>query len=84
MKAFSYVFIELDKYGDDKYDQSNIDNTDEHEWLELMKVQDTNCRYNNKQVNSPVEYVRYVSINRREEYINAKMEEDRQENLFYR
>ena len=31
MKAFTYVFIELAKFNDNRYDQSNIDNVNEEE-----------------------------------------------------
>jgi predicted transposase/invertase (TIGR01784 family) len=82
MKSFIYVFIELDKFDNSKYDQSSIDNINEQEWLELMKNQDITRPYTNKQVSSAVKYVDYVARNKYEEYIRAKMAEDIQNNLF--
>lgn len=74
MKAFTYVFIELEKFGNKLYDQSNI-NKEEEDWLLFMKEQDLSHRYNNEQVNRAVEYVQNIRYNKYEEYVRHQMSE---------
>lgn len=75
MKAFSYVFIELGKFNDKKYDQTNITTTNEKDWLSFMKTQDLNHKYDNEQVNSAVRYVQDIRDNKYEEYMRYQMSE---------
>lgn len=75
MKAFSYVFIELGKFGDSKYDQSNITSNNEKDWLSFMKSQDLTQSYNNEQVNSAVKYAQDIRDNKYDAYIRAQMSE---------
>jgi hypothetical protein len=63
MNAFSYVFIELDKFDVDNYNKSII-NDNEGEWLTFMKTQDINKTYKNEQVNSAVKYVDNIKTNK--------------------
>jgi predicted transposase/invertase (TIGR01784 family) len=74
MKAFTYVFIELEKFGNKLYDQSNI-NKEEEDWLLFMKEQDLSQKYHNEQVNSAVEYVQNIKYNKYEEYVRHQMSE---------
>ena len=74
MNAFSYVFIELGKFGDSKFDQTNI-SINEKEWLEFMKTQDLEHQYDNEQVNNAAKYVQYLKNNKYDEYIRSEMAE---------
>ena len=75
MTAFSYVFIELGKFGDEKYDQSSITNDNEKDWLTFMKTQDLNCVYNNEQVKSAVKYAQDIRDNKYDAYLRAQIAE---------
>ena len=74
MNAFSYVFMELGKFGDPKFDQTNI-SINEKEWLEFMKTQDLEHQYDNEQVNNAAKYVQYLKNNRYDEYIRSEIAE---------
>jgi predicted transposase/invertase (TIGR01784 family) len=74
MKALSYVFIELGKFGHPKYDQSNI-TANEKDWLAFLKTQDLNHTYNNNQVNNAVKYVQNIRDHKYDEYIRALIAE---------
>ena len=75
MKAFAYVFIELGKYGDSKYDQSNITNNNEKDWLSFLKTQNLDHKYGNAQVNDAIKYVQNIRDNKYEEYVRHQMSE---------
>lgn len=75
MTAFSYVFIELGKFENDKYDQSNITSNNEKDWLSFMKTQDLNHTYSNEQVNSAVKYAQDIRDNKYDAYLRAQMSE---------
>jgi len=75
MKAFSYVFIELGKFEDSNYDQSNITSNNEKDWLSFMKTQDLNHTYSNEQVNSAVKYAQDIRDNKYDAYLRAQMSE---------
>lgn len=74
MNAFSYVFIELDKYDVNNYNKSIISDN-EKDWLTFMKTQDINKTYKNEQVNSAVKYVDNIKTNKYEEYLRYQMSE---------
>lgn len=74
MKAFSYVFIELDKFDNSKYDQSNISNN-EKDWLTFMKTQNLDHKYDNEQVNSAAKYVQDIRDHKYDAYLRAQMSE---------
>lgn len=73
MKSFSYVFIELGKFDNPKYDQGTINNNDEKDWLSLFKTQDLGRHYHNKQVNRAVEHVQYIKANKFDEYVRHQL-----------
>lgn len=75
MTAFSYVFIELGKFGNEKYDQSNITDGNEKDWLTFLKTQDLNHVYDNEQVNSAVKYAQDVRDNKYDAYLRAQIAE---------
>jgi len=75
MTAFSYVFIELGKFENDKYDQSNITSNNEKDWLSFMKTQDLNHTYSNEQVNSAVKYAQDIRDHKYDAYLRAQMSE---------
>jgi predicted transposase/invertase (TIGR01784 family) len=74
MNAFSYVFIELDKFDVNNYNKSIISDN-EKDWLTFMKTQDINKTYKNEQVNSAVKYVDNIKTNKYEEYLRHQMSE---------
>ena len=74
MNAFSYVFIELDKFDVNNYNKSIISDN-EKDWLTFMKTQDINKTYKNEQVNSAVKYVDNIKANKYEEYLRHQMSE---------
>jgi len=74
MKAFSYVFIELEKFDTPEYDQTNIID-DAKDWLSFMKNQKLDPTYHNKEVNSAVKYVQDIRDNNYEEYVRFQMSE---------
>lgn len=74
MDAFSYVFIELDKFDSDTYNKSMITDN-EKDWLTFMKTQDLTKTYKNEQVNSAVKYVDNIRTNKYEEYVRHQMSE---------
>ena len=74
LNAFSYVFIELEKFNNPKYDQANI-SISEKEWLSFMKTQELEHQYDNEQVNNAVKYVQYIKNNNYDEYIRAEIAE---------
>jgi hypothetical protein len=75
MKAFSYVFIELEKFDNQKYDQTNITTENERDWLLFMKTQDLSHQYGNPLVNDAKKYVQDVRDNRYDEYVRHQMSE---------
>ena len=72
MNALSYVFIELQKFGDDKYDQAGI-SKEEADWFKLFKTQEMTGIYTNAQVQSAIEYITYIRDNRYDEYIRHQI-----------
>lgn len=73
MKAFSYVFIELEKFDE----QSTLENIteDEKDWLSFMKMQKLDHKYHNEQVNSAVKYVQDIRDHKYDDYLRAQMSE---------
>jgi len=72
INIISYVFIELEKFNNSKYDQSNIC-SNAKDWLTFMKTQNLNCTYSNDQVNSAVRYVQYIKDNKMDEYVRHQL-----------
>lgn len=70
--AISFVYIELEKFEDRKYDQTNI-NEDAKEWFHLFKKNDIARHYKNPQVNHAVEYAHYVQKNEFDKYVRYQM-----------
>jgi predicted transposase/invertase (TIGR01784 family) len=77
MSAFSYVFVELDKFGDannSKFDLTNITD-DERDWISLMKDSNLTKLYSNKEVQNAVTYVQNIRDNKYDTYIRTVMTE---------
>jgi len=79
MKAFSYVFVELDKFDKtnklgDAFDISNITD-DEKDWISLLKDSDLTKQYNNKEVRNAVTYIQDIRDNKYDTYIREVMTE---------
>ena len=72
MNALSYVFIELEKFGDDKYDQAGI-SKEEADWFKFFKTQEMSAAYTNVQVQSAIQYVTYIRDNKFDEYIRHQI-----------
>jgi predicted transposase/invertase (TIGR01784 family) len=70
--SISFVYIELEKFENTKYDQSNI-NEDAKEWLHLFKKNDISRHYKNPQVNNAIEYAHYVQENEYDRYTRYQM-----------
>jgi len=74
MDAISYVFIELDKFDENNYNESMITDN-EKDWLTFMKTQDLTQTYNNDQVKSAVKYVDNIKNHKYEDYLRHQMSE---------
>lgn len=72
MNAFSYVFIELDKFDMNNYNKSMITDN-EKDWLTLLKTQELTKSYKNKQVISAVKYAVFIRVERYDEYVRHLM-----------
>lgn len=71
MNAFSYVFIELDKFdGNNKLMTDN-----EKDWITFLKTQDLYKNYKNEQVVSAINYVNNIKKNNYLEYVRHLMSE---------
>ena len=69
MRAHSYAFIELEKFDNSKYDQTNITTQNERDWLSFMKNQELGNTYANPAVNEAIKCVRYIRDNHYDYYV---------------
>jgi predicted transposase/invertase (TIGR01784 family) len=72
MGEIAFVCVELEKFEDPKYDQSNI-NDDMKEWFHLFKNNDMSAHYKNPHVNHAIEYAHYVQENEYDKYTRHQM-----------
>jgi predicted transposase/invertase (TIGR01784 family) len=74
MKAFSYVFVELDKFDANDYNKSMI-TENEKDWLTFFKTKDLNKIYKNEQVNSAIRYVHNIRTKNMDDYYRHQITE---------
>ncbi|KAL4482550.1 hypothetical protein ABPG72_005793 [Tetrahymena utriculariae] len=76
LNYLTYVFIELGKYDNKKYDQSCITGVNEKEWLDLLKKSDINRQYKTKEVQNAAQYAQFIKEKLYDDYIRHKLYED--------
>ncbi|EAS06118.1 PD-(D/E)XK nuclease family transposase (macronuclear) [Tetrahymena thermophila SB210] len=72
----TYVFIELGKYDNKKYDQSCVHGVNEKEWLDLLKKSDIHRQYKTKEVLNAAQYAQFIQEKLFDEYVKHKLYED--------
>ncbi|KAL4433531.1 hypothetical protein ABPG74_002928 [Tetrahymena malaccensis] len=76
LNYLTYVFIELGKYDNKKYDQSCITGLNQKEWLDLLKKSDINLQYKTKEVQNAAQYAQFIKEKLYDDYIRHKLYED--------